>query len=199
MRELPPLYNRVMSLPESSSSVTNLTNHCLLAMPNMADPNFDETLVLIAEHSEAGAMGVVINRAMAIDLAGLFERINLSLPARPVLYGGPVQPERGFVLHRPGGQWQASQNISDEIALTTSRDILDAMAEGRGPEQVMVALGYSGWGPGQLENELRQNAWLAVPADWSLIYETPLAHRLSRAYSLLGIDRDLFHGTAGHA
>ncbi len=188
------------------ASVTYLTNHCLMAMPNMADPNFDESLVLVAEHNDEGAMGLVLNRAMAIDLQGLFERIKLSLPpeladlaAQPVLYGGPVQPERGFVLHRPGQQWQATRLISEGVAMTTSRDILEAIADGRGPDEVQITLGYSGWGPGQLEHELQQNAWLSVPADGSLVFETPLEHRLPRAYSLLGIDRDLFHGAAGHA
>ena len=185
-------------------TASNLSNHFLMAMPNMADPNFDGTVVLLAEHSDKGAMGIVVNRAMSLDLADLFERIDLDLGISPVggdpvLFGGPVQTDRGFVLHRPLGEWSSSIEIGEDIALTTSRDILEAVALGKGPERFMVALGYSGWGPGQLEEELSRNAWLSVPARAGLIFDTPMDQRFLRAYQLLGIDPNLLTGHAGHA
>lgn len=183
---------------------TSLSSHFLMAMPNMADPNFDGTVVLLAEHSEKGAMGLVVNRPMNLDLAGLFERIDLDLGvspvgAQPVLFGGPVQTDRGFVLHRPAGAWGSSISIGDELVLTSSRDILEAVAEGRGPGHFIVLLGYSGWGPGQLEDELSRNAWLSVPATADLVFDTPVERRFASAYRLLGIDPALLTGHAGHA
>lgn len=189
---------------KSSSEPAYLSNHFLMAMPGMADPNFDGTLILLAEHNEDGAMGLILNRTMPLDLRGLFERINLDLPdeglaAQAVLAGGPVQSDRGFVLHRSGEQWLATITVGPELALTSSRDILEAMAQAGGPSEVVVTLGYAGWGPGQLESELAQNAWLSVQADPALIFDTPVEQRLSAAYGLLGIDPNLLHGAAGHA
>ncbi len=187
-----------------NEQASNLSNHFLMAMPNMADPNFDGTVVLLAEHSDKGAMGIVVNRPMTLDLSDLFERIDLDLGispigADPVLFGGPVQTDRGFVLHQPVGDWSSSIEIAEDIALTTSRDILEAVAHGKGPERFMVALGYSGWGPGQLEDELSRNAWLSVPAQSAVIFDTPMDQRFLRAYQLLGIDPALLTGHAGHA
>ncbi|MEZ5653633.1 MAG: YqgE/AlgH family protein [Burkholderiaceae bacterium] len=187
-----------------SSQASNLANHFLMAMPNMADPNFDGSVVLLAEHSDKGAMGLVINRAMSLDLSGLFERIGLDLGvspigAQPVLFGGPVQTDRGFVLHRPVGAWSSSIVIGDGVALTSSRDILEAVSAGEGPERFLVTLGYSGWGPGQLEEELSRNAWLTVPANDGIVFETPIEQRFQRAFALLGIDPVLLSGHAGHA
>lgn len=189
---------------ELSSEPSSLSNHFLMAMPNMADPNFDGALVLIAEHSSDGAMGLVVNRLMPFDLGSLFERIDLNRPAsglaeQSVLFGGPVQSDRGFVLHRPTGQWHASINISGSLTLTSSRDVLEAVASHKGPDEVLVALGYAGWGPGQLESELSQNAWLTVAADPSVLFETPGGERLARAFNLLGVDPAFLHGAAGHA
>jgi len=192
---------------ESSSERAFLSNHFLMAMPGMDDPNFDGTLILLAEHNADGALGLVVNRSMQFDLRGLFERINLVLPddrlaTQPVLAGGPVQSDRGFVLHRPvgsQGQWQATIAISAELALTSSRDVLEAISQSGGPTDVAVSLGYAGWGPGQLEAELAQNAWLSVQADPALIFDTPLDQRLNAAYALLGVDPTLMHGAAGHA
>ena len=187
-----------------SSEHAYLANHFLMAMPGMADPNFDETLILLAEHSAEGAMGLILNRPMQFDLGSLFQRIDLTLPdkqlaAQPVLSGGPVQSDRGFVLHREPGQWQATIPIGPDLSLTSSRDILEAMAQEAGPSEAVVTLGYAGWAPGQLEAELTQNAWLSVQADASLIFDLSLEQRLGAAFGLLGVDPTLLHGAAGHA
>lgn len=187
-----------------SSSSSNLTHHFLVAMPGLADSNFGGSVVYIAEHSERGAMGVVINRPMELDMHGLFERIDLQLhhsplAHQPVYYGGPVQSDRGFVLHRPRGDWGATVAVADDIGLTSSRDVLDAVAQGQGPDQILVALGYSGWGPGQLEEEIGRNAWLTLPADADVIFDTPPEERLARSFGLLGINPAFLSAAAGHA
>jgi putative transcriptional regulator len=182
----------------------DLTNQFLIAMPTIEDPNFDRTVVYVCEHSEKGAMGVVINRPMDLTLASLFDKIDLRLeiaPWRdePVLYGGPVQTERGFVLHAPPGNYGSTLNVGEEIGLTTSKDVLEAVAGGKGPKRMLVTLGYAGWAAGQLENELAHNGWLNVPADTRVIFDTPLNARFDAALRLLGIDsRHLTH-QAGHA
>ncbi len=183
---------------------TNLANHFLIAMPQMVDPNFEGALILIAEHSAEGAMGLVVNRPMTMTLAGLFERIDLELvdpvlAAQPVLAGGPVQADRGFVLHRPATSYTASCAIGGSMALTSSRDVLEAVAAGEGPHDVIVTLGYAGWGPGQLEDELLSNAWMTVAADSRLIFEAPIEERFARAFGLLGVNPALLHRAAGHA
>ena len=183
---------------------TNLTNHFLVAMPGMADPNFGGSVVYIADHSERGALGLLINRPMDLDLNGLLERIDLvpQDPAGgngPVFYGGPVQTERGFVLHRPLGSWSSTMKVTEDVGLTSSKDVLEAVAAGQGPERLLVTLGYSGWGPGQLEEEIARNAWLTTPADAELLFEVPVAERLSRAFGLLGIDPAFLSSDAGHA
>jgi putative transcriptional regulator len=183
---------------------SNLTNHFLLAMPAMADPNFGGAVVFIAEHSAKGALGLVINRPMELDLQALFERIDLKLEigplkATPVFFGGPVQTDRGFVLHEPRGEWSSTVSIGDSLGLTSSKDVLEAVAAGDGPERLLVTLGYAGWGPGQLEDEIARNAWLTVAADPAVIFDTPVAQRLLRAYRLLGIDPAFLSSAAGHA
>lgn len=188
----------------SSDVATNLTNHFLLAMPNMADPNFGGAVVFIAEHSAKGALGLVINRPMELDLQSLFERIDLKLEiaplaASPVYFGGPVQTDRGFVLHEPLGTWNSTVSVGDSLGLTSSKDVLEAVALGTGPQRMLVTLGYAGWGPGQLEDEIARNAWLTVEADPDVIFETPVAQRLARAYGLLGIDPAFLSSAAGHA
>lgn len=197
-----------MSSDQSSASAhspfSNFTNHFLIAMPSMADPNFGGSLVFVAEHSEKGALGLVVNRPMEIDLSTLFERIDLQMlgdsPARsPVFYGGPVQTDRGFVLHQPVGQWNSTVMVSDELGLTSSKDVLEAVAEGRGPDRLMVLLGYSGWGPGQLEDEISRNAWLTVPASPEVIFDAPVDERVHRAYALLGVNPLFLAPAAGHA
>jgi len=182
----------------------DLTNQFLIAMPSMVDPNFDRTVVYVCEHSEKGAMGVVINRPMELTLARLFDKIDLRLEIapwadEPVLYGGPVQTERGFVLHAPAGNYGSTLNVAQDIGLTTSKDVLEAVAGGKGPERLLVTLGYSGWGAGQLENELAHNGWINVPADARVIFETPLNARFDAALQLLGIDPMHLAGQSGHA
>jgi putative transcriptional regulator len=182
----------------------DLTNQFLIAMPAMVDPNFDRTVVYVCEHSEKGAMGVVINRPMELTLANLFDKIDLRLeiaPWRdaPVLYGGPVQTERGFVLHAPAGNYGSTLTVAGDIALTTSKDVLEALAGGRGPDRVLVTLGYAGWAAGQLEQELANNGWLNVAADERVIFDTPLPARFDAALKLLGVDPLHLTSQSGHA
>jgi putative transcriptional regulator len=170
-----------------------LTNQFLIAMPGMADPNFAQTVTLICEHSEQGALGIVVNQALPMSLAEVFDELGLdcarsAITQQPVLRGGPVQADRGFVLHTPGGHWESSLPFSEQIHLTTSRDILDALAQGSGPERAVVALGYAGWDAGQLEEEVANNAWLTVAADERLVFETPMEERWEAAGRLLGVN-----------
>ena len=188
-------------IPEHASS---LANHFLIAMPEMADPNFGGAVVFVAEHGPSGALGLVINRPTDLDLGTLFERIELDLSTserarEPVYYGGPVQRDRGFVLHCPVGSWNATVTVSEEIGLTSSKDVLEAVAQGEGPEGMLVTLGYSGWGPGQLEDEIARNAWLTVPADARLIFDTPVDERFLGAFQLLGVNPAFLASSAGHA
>ena len=182
----------------------NLTNHFLIAMPNMADPYFAKSLTYICEHNEQGALGVVINRPIDMTLQALFEQISIPL-GEPRLrgiavhFGGPVQIDRGFVLHRPLGDWQSTLAVNQELGLTTSKDILQAVGRGDGPRQILVTLGYAGWAPGQLENELAQNAWLSVPAKSNVIFDLPPEDRLSAAMDLLGVNFATLSEDAGHA
>jgi putative transcriptional regulator len=188
---------------------TNFTGHLLIAMPNLTDPYFAKSVTLICTHNADGAMGVVINRPTDMTYGLLFEKINLALTdialsGRPVLYGGPVQPERGFVIHEAGGEWDSSITISENIALTTSKDILLAVAENKGPQKLLLSLGYAGWVAGQLEQEIAQNAWLSVkPSDaptlQKLLFETPHEEQLSAAMALLGFDPSMLSDVAGHA
>lgn len=182
----------------------NLTHHFLIAMPNMADPHFTRTLTYIAEHSEQGALGVIINRPIDMTLEALFERVELPLEAegfsgQPVYFGGPVQTDRGFVLHRPAGDWHSTLRVNDDIALTSSRDILQAIGSTGEPREVLVSLGYAGWAAGQLEDELAQNAWLTVPADLAIIFDLPPEERLAAAMQKLGVDFAKLSEVAGHA
>lgn len=191
-----------MSITES------LANHFLIAMPGMRDPNFARTLTYICEHNRDGALGLIVNRPLELSLATLFERVNLPLPpgerhdffaTRPVYFGGPVQTDRGFVLHRPPGQWQSSLKVTDEIALTSSRDVLQALFDTGEPHDVIVTLGYAGWAAGQLEWELAQNAWLTVAADPEIIFSLPPEERLNAAMHALGVDYANLCEVAGHA
>lgn len=186
----------------------SLANHFLIAMPAMADPNFSRTLTYICEHNADGAIGIIVNRPIDMKLAGLFDRVSIPLEegepetrlaGLPVYFGGPVQTDRGFVLHRPTGHWQSSLTVSDSIALTSSRDILQAMGSSGEPAEVLVTLGYAGWTAGQLEWELSQNAWLTVEADVAIIFGTPPEERLPAAMQLLGVDFANLSDVAGHA
>lgn len=183
---------------------TNLTHHFLIAMPAMVDPYFAKTLTYICEHNEQGALGLVVNRPIDMSLRALFEQIDVPLEAPslgnlPVHFGGPVQVDRGFVLHRPVGQWQSTLACREGIALTTSKDILQATGRGEGPQQILVTLGYAGWAPGQLEHELAQNAWLTVSAKPDVIFDLPAEVRLAAAMELLGVSFASLSDTAGHA
>ena len=190
----------------------NLTDHFLIAMPNMADPYFAKTLTYICEHNDQGALGIVVNRPIDMTLQALFERLSLNLkdPARadsPVYFGGPVQTDRGFVLHLPAGDWQSTLKVTTGepdgshaiIGLTTSKDILEAVGRGEGPAKMMVSLGYAGWSAGQLEHEITQNAWLTVEAKDAIIFDLPAEERLTAALELLGLDYARLADQAGHA
>ncbi|GIX21962.1 MAG: UPF0301 protein [Gammaproteobacteria bacterium] len=183
---------------------TSLKNHFLIAMPALADPNFHGTVTLLCEHDEKGALGLVLNRPSTLSLGELLAQLEIpcndpALAARPVHAGGPVNPESGFVLHRPPGQWTSSLIVSDALALTTSLDILQALAAGEGPSDFIVALGYAGWGAGQLEQELAANAWLTHPADPDMIFTTPPEALWNAAARAIGIDPDRLSSEAGHA
>lgn len=181
-----------------------LTGHLLIAMPAMQDPNFSRTVTYICEHSAEGALGIVINRPLDMDLGAIFDQLALGPPdanlaRQPVLHGGPVHQERGFVLHEASGAFDSTVAVNDTIRVTTSQDILTAMAKGEGPRRAIVALGYAGWGAGQLEEEMGQNAWLSVPATSQIIFETPFDQRWREAARLLGIDLSTLSLQAGHA
>ncbi|NIP71714.1 MAG: YqgE/AlgH family protein [Gammaproteobacteria bacterium] len=183
---------------------TSLTNHFLIAMPQLADPNFFHTVTYICEHNRDGAMGIVINRPLELTLGEVLDHMGIDAEHRDaigqtVYMGGPVQQERGFVLHRPASHWDATLAIADDIGVTTSRDILSAIARGEGPNNALVALGYAGWGAGQLEGEIAENAWLSGPADEHILFETPDEQRWEAAAALLGVDLNLLSGDAGHA
>jgi putative transcriptional regulator len=185
-------------------SSVNLTHHFLIAMPNMADPYFSRTLTYICEHNDQGALGLVVNRPIDMTLQALFERLSLTLrdgerADAPGYVGGPVQTDRGFVLHEPAGNWQATLRVREMIGLTTSRDILEAVGRGEGPKRMLVTLGYAGWSPGQLEQELSQNAWLTVEAKDAILFDIPAEDRLPRAMGLLGLDYARLQDEAGHA
>lgn len=182
----------------------SLNNQLLIAMPGMDDPNFSTTVTLVCEHNADGALGIIINRPLGLNLGGLFEQLDVVNPdsaivTRPVLDGGPVAKERGFVLHQPGQQYESSVAVSPEIQLTLSRDVLDAMAIGDGPEKTLVALGYAGWDAGQLEAEMLENTWLSVPASPEIIFDVPFEERWQSAAKVLGIDLSQLSADAGHA
>lgn len=182
----------------------NLTGHFLIAMPAMADPYFSKSVAYICEHNENGALGILINRPIDMKLGDLFEQISIDLEqaelgSLPVHFGGPVHLDRGFVLHQPVGDWQSTIAVGGETALTTSKDILEATARGEGPEKMLVSLGYAGWSPGQLEQELSLNAWLTVEAAEGIIFDTPDEQKLAAAMSLLGVDFATLSEEAGHA
>ena len=181
-----------------------LQQQMLIAMPSMSDPNFFRSVTLMCQHNEEGAIGIIINRLSSFTLGEILHQLDIrcehpQISSMMVLDGGPVSPDRGFVMHPPEDGFESSIRINDDIMITTSRDILAAIATGNGPEQFVVALGYAGWGDGQLESEMRDNAWLAVPADKTLLFDSPLDGRWAMAVGSLGIDIDNLHGVGGHA
>lgn len=186
------------------SDFSSLRGHFLLAMPHMQDPFFAQSLTYICEHDDEGAMGVIINQPLDFDLPALFQHLDIdaSQPAQgPVYGGGPVARERGFILHRHREEehWAATVSIGPGIDLTSSMDILDAMANGEGPAHVVVALGYAGWGAGQLDAEILRNDWLSCPADLDILFATPAEHRLKAAAASLGVDLSLLTAHSGNA
>ena len=194
----------------ADSASINLTNHFLIAMPGLSDELFGRSVVFMCEHSERGALGLVINKPSDILLPRLFEKVDLpmgrdDLAGLPVFQGGPVQTERGFVLHEavPGGEgesvYASTLSIPGGLEMTTSKDVLEAMASGAGPRRVFVSLGYASWGQGQLESEITENSWLTVEADPSVIFDAPVAERYERAMALLGLQPWMLSPDAGHA
>jgi len=182
----------------------NLTDNFLIAMPSLADPNFHGTVTYVCAHNEDGAMGIVINRSLEIELGEVLAHLGIEVQngdmrRAPVLQGGPVQTERGFVIHEPCGTWDSVLQISDAIAIATSHDILHSMAAGKGPNRAVVALGYAGWGAGQLEREVLDNAWLTTQADSSIIFDVALDERWEQAARMLGVDPSRLMGEAGHS
>ena len=192
-----------------SGSRIDLTNQFLIAMPGMGDDTFRGAVVYLCEHTERGALGLVINKPIDIKLRNLFEKVELTPPEaalaeQPVFFGGPVQTERGFVLHEKRGEGSSPYSSTLEIPdsgleMTTSKDVLEAMAGGEGPKKVLITLGYSGWQAGQLEDEIGRNGWLTVGADPAIIFDTPIEMRYDRALSLLGVDPRMLSQDAGHA
>ena len=188
----------------SMDATNTLTNQLLIAMPGMADPNFSSTVTLICEHNTDGALGIVINRPLTLKLGSLFEQLNVgdnnsSAANGPVLMGGPIGPERGFVLHDSAHSYENSLAVSKSINLTLSRDVLDAMAVGDGPKKSLVALGYAGWEAGQLEGEILANSWLNVTATPDIVFDLPFSERWKAAAKILGVDISRLAPDAGHA
>lgn len=187
-----------MSVPSS------LADHFLIAMPSLADPNFARGVTLICQHDENGAMGLVVNRVSEYTYGDILSQLDIPLESadlagQPVLLGGPVQPERGFVLYDDPRDWGASLRIGPSLALSTSRDILAAMARGAGPARALLALGYAGWTAGQLEAELIENSWLTVRAEPAILFDTPLEERWRAAARSLGVDLSHLADGVGHA
>ncbi|MEM6640241.1 MAG: YqgE/AlgH family protein [Pseudomonadota bacterium] len=193
------------------SEFQSLANQFLIAMPALDDPNFERAVTLICEHTEQGALGLIINKATSLNLRQVFEQLELPgedddvghvLPDQPVMHGGPVATSRGFVLHEGAGkntEWNSSLPLGEGLRLTTSRDIMEAMAQGDGPPNALFALGYAGWTAGQLESEMADNAWLSVERSNDLIFHTPIDERWDAATRLLGIDPSRLSSVAGHS
>jgi putative transcriptional regulator len=183
---------------------SSLTDHFLIAMPSLADPNFEQTVTYICEHNEDGAVGVIINRPLTMQLANIFEQMAITsehdaINAAPILYGGPLQQDRGFVLHRPRGKWRSSLDSTSEITVTTSQDILEALANDDGPDDFLIALGCAAWAPEQLEAEYKENAWLSCPASPDILFNTPFGERWRTAAKIIGVDLSLLSPGSGHS
>jgi putative transcriptional regulator len=181
-----------------------LSNQLLIAMPSLSDSNFVQTVTLICEHSERGALGIVLNKPTGMKLGDVLSQMKLEASSayvgeQPVLRGGPVHGDRGFVLHRPGGEWDSTHKVSEVVQVTTSRDVLSAIAHGTGPQNAFIALGYASWEAGQLEREVLDNAWLTLPMNERIVFELPFEERWSAAWQLLGVDSSRVSPVAGHA
>ena len=204
---MPPDADQTLGKIGPTSSGLNLANHFLIAMPSIQDPIFGGTVVYICEHNEKGVLGVVINKPTDMTMDVLFDRVDLKLAPglrssvvdQPIMFGGPVQDDRGFVLHTPGGRYSSSLTVTDDVAFTTSIDVLEAVASGAGPSRMLVSIGYAGWSPGQLEEEISRNGWLTVGADAKVLFDLPIEERYTAAIKLLGIDPLMLATEAGHA
>jgi len=184
-------------------STLNLSNQLLIAMPGMADPNFANTVTLVCEHTEEGALGLIINQLLETQLGEVLSQMGLNtdsakLASSPIYHGGPVEQNLGFVLHQSSSTWPSELAVSDTLALSSSQEILKAIAAGNGPDQFLVALGYAGWGPGQLERELLQNTWLTLACDLEILFETRASQRLQVAAARLGVNLQLLSPDVGH-
>lgn len=193
-----------MSKGNGNEPAGYLGHQMLIAMPGMVDQNFAGSVTLLCQHSDAGAIGITINRLSDYTLGEVLNQLKIdcddeSIRGRPVLEGGPVAPDRGFVLHSPLPGYESSLEVGNDIMVTTSRDVLAEIAAGGGPEKYVVALGYAGWGGGQLEGEMLANAWLSVAADTAIVFDLPLPSRFDEALGRLGIQVDRLHSEAGHA
>jgi putative transcriptional regulator len=194
----------IMSDGNGQEAAGYLDRQMLIAMPGMVDSNFAGSVTLLCQHNEAGAIGITINRISSFTLGELFSQLNIdcgndTIRKLPVLEGGPVAPDRGFVLHSPQDGYESTMEIGAEIMVTTSRDVLSDIATGSGPGKYAVALGYAGWGEGQLETEMLANAWLSVTADTDIVFDLPVSNRFDEALGRLGIRLDMLHSEAGHA
>jgi putative transcriptional regulator len=181
-----------------------LTNQLLIAMPALGDPNFAQTVALVCDHTEHGALALILNKPLPMRMGEIFQQLDIEigdgpLSARPVLRGGPMQTDRGFVVHPAGGEWDSTLKVSDTLHVTTSRDILVAIARGEGPQEALVALGYAGWDGGQLEDEIRANAWLSAPAESAIIFDLPFESRWEAAARLLGVELSRISSIGGNA
>ncbi len=188
----------------NTHQATNLTDQFLIAMPRLADPDFHKSVTYICEHSPDGALGIMINRTLNLSVKQMLEEIDIEvsneqLAEQAVCIGGPVHPNRGFILHSPNTEWESTLHINDTISLTTSRDILQAIAAGTGPTKTLIALGYAGWGEGQLEQEILSNSWLNADADYEILFSTPTELRWLKAAEKIGIDLNCLSDDAGHA
>ena len=199
---------KIASMSQDPARQIDLSNQFLIAMPGMMDGHFAGAVVYLCEHTEKGALGLVINRPIEIDLRHLFEKVDLNLDrddlaSTPVYFGGPVQTERGFVLHESldeeGGHYSSTMKIAGGLEMTTSRDVLEALSSGAGPRKLLISLGYAAWGQGQLESEIAENSWLTVGADPEVIFNTPIEQRYERALALLGLQAWMLSPDAGHA
>jgi putative transcriptional regulator len=191
-------------MADSNATMNSLANNLLVAMPSLADGHFAQSVTLVCEHSDKGALGIVLNKPLEMKLGDVLAQMKLDAADQkttelPVLRGGPVHTDRGFVLHRPGGSWDSTHKISEQVQVTTSRDVLAAIARGEGPRDAFIALGYAGWEPGQLEQEILDNAWLSVPINEQLIYEVPFEQRWQAAWQMLGVHSSRVSLVAGHA
>lgn len=187
-----------------NESEPSLTNHFLIAMPTLTDPYFTHAVAYICEHNQNGAIGIVINQPLDLHLVDVFKQmeitsLNENIENLPVLCGGPTHPERGFVIHTPGGIWRSSLEMTSEISVTTSRDILEAIAQNKGPVEAIISLGYASWTAGQLEQEIINNFWLTCPVNTNVLFKLPFAERWTAAMALLGIDTNMLSSDIGHA